>query len=515
MLTDLSKEKFNNNLIYDFCIVGAGIAGITLSLNLEKMGYKILLIESGEFIIDGNTQSLYEGFIKNDLPSVPLDASRLRFFGGTSNHWTGHCGVFDEEDFLKRSSLAYSGWPFLKKDLLPFYKDAYKIFELEDYNKNFEKKFDLYFPSKSNEIKNEYLERKAIRFSDKYKNDLIKSNNIMVCINTNLYKINFNNDFSMVSELQFRSLNNNKFSIKPQYSTILACGGVENARLLLNSKLNGKLDNIGKFFSFHPRILSGNLIYNKESRLNKNYYEWFLHKQHEFKFFIKLKPEINKSQNFLNHALNLERVSDDTSESYKSLSRIKNDILNKKIDKSFFSDLKNMVLDIDNLILDIKNNRFSDDVFFDIYTWLEQSPCKESVVELTDKECELGQKKVRIRWNYNKKDIQNVYEYNKRAALNINQDLNAKMFVNSDILEPDNFEKSIRLNSGGGHQIGTTRMSIDKNFGVTDQNGKIYGLNNLYCAGSSLFPTTSWVNPSLTIAALSIRLSKHLKKIYN
>jgi len=108
--------------------------------------------------------------------------------------------------------LKYSGWPFLKTDLLSSYIDAYKFFELKDYDKNFENKFDLFFSSKNNEVKNEYLVRKAIRFSDKYKNDLIKSKNIIVSINTNLYKINFDNDFSSVSELEFRSLNNNKFS---------------------------------------------------------------------------------------------------------------------------------------------------------------------------------------------------------------------------------------------------------------------------------------------------------------
>jgi len=99
MLIDLSKEKFNSNFLYDYCIIDAGIAGITPSLHLEKSRKKILLIESGDFIIDSRTQNLYEGSIKNDLPSIPLDASRLRFFGGKSNHWTGHCGAFDEKDF--------------------------------------------------------------------------------------------------------------------------------------------------------------------------------------------------------------------------------------------------------------------------------------------------------------------------------------------------------------------------------------------------------------------------------
>ena len=50
-------------------------------------------------------------------------------------------------------------------------------------------------------------------------------------------------------------------------------------------------------------------------------------------------------------------------------------------------------------------------------------------------------------------------------------------------------------------------MSNNAVNGVVDQNCKIYGLANLFIAGSSVFPSAGYVNPTLTIVALSLRLA--------
>ena len=58
---------------------------------------------------------------------------------------------------------------------------------------------------------------------------------------------------------------------------------------------------------------------------------------------------------------------------------------------------------------------------------------------------------------------------------------------------------------GGYHHMGTTRMSDDPRHGVTDARTRVHGLPNLYVAGSSLFPTGGWANPTITIVALALR----------
>jgi choline dehydrogenase-like flavoprotein len=61
------------------------------------------------------------------------------------------------------------------------------------------------------------------------------------------------------------------------------------------------------------------------------------------------------------------------------------------------------------------------------------------------------------------------------------------------------------------HYIGTTRMADDPSAGVTDRNCAVHGMQNLFVAGSSVFPTAGQANPTLTIVALAVRLADHLK----
>jgi len=65
------------------------------------------------------------------------------------------------------------------------------------------------------------------------------------------------------------------------------------------------------------------------------------------------------------------------------------------------------------------------------------------------------------------------------------------------------------------HPSGTTRMSEDPVNGVVDVNCRIHRLENLYVAGSSVFPTGGFANPTLTIVALALRLSHHLKEAFD
>jgi choline dehydrogenase-like flavoprotein len=60
------------------------------------------------------------------------------------------------------------------------------------------------------------------------------------------------------------------------------------------------------------------------------------------------------------------------------------------------------------------------------------------------------------------------------------------------------------------HYIGTTRMSTGARDGVVDTDCRVHGVDNLYVAGSSVFPTAGHVNPTLTIVALALRLAEHL-----
>jgi choline dehydrogenase-like flavoprotein len=68
--------------------------------------------------------------------------------------------------------------------------------------------------------------------------------------------------------------------------------------------------------------------------------------------------------------------------------------------------------------------------------------------------------------------------------------------------------------TGGKHHMGTTRMHVDPKQGVVDPDCRVHGVGNLFIAGSSVFPTGGYANPTLTIVALAIRLADHLKSAF-
>ena len=54
-------------------------------------------------------------------------------------------------------------------------------------------------------------------------------------------------------------------------------------------------------------------------------------------------------------------------------------------------------------------------------------------------------------------------------------------------------------------------MSTDARSGVVDADANVHGIENLYIAGSSIFPTVGCANPTLTVVATSLKLADHLK----
>jgi glucose dehydrogenase len=64
---------------------------------------------------------------------------------------------------------------------------------------------------------------------------------------------------------------------------------------------------------------------------------------------------------------------------------------------------------------------------------------------------------------------------------------------------------------GAGHIIGTARMGSDPTSSVVDRDLRSHDHPNLFILGSAIFPTSATANPTLTIAALSLRAADQVK----
>jgi choline dehydrogenase-like flavoprotein len=138
---------------------------------------------------------------------------------------------------------------------------------------------------------------------------------------------------------------------------------------------------------------------------------------------------------------------------------------------------------------------------------LESTPNPDSRVTLAEKRDHFGMPRVRVDWRLNSRDRLGL-DYLLNTMSKEFKRLNLGRLVQDRSVDGQNWPVSI---TGGKHHMGTTRMHIDPKLGVVNPDCRLHSVANLYVAGSSVFPTGGFANPTLTIVALAIRLADHLK----
>jgi choline dehydrogenase-like flavoprotein len=137
----------------------------------------------------------------------------------------------------------------------------------------------------------------------------------------------------------------------------------------------------------------------------------------------------------------------------------------------------------------------------------ECAPNPESRVGLGTEIDIFGRRRVRLDWRLSDLDIKSI----KRAHSILDRALRRAGVGRLQLSLGDEDARWISAIEGGKHHMGTTRMHTDARHGVVDANARVHGIPNLYVTGSSVFPTPGFVNPTLTIVALALRLAEHLK----
>ena len=124
MIRDLLRDHPGWDTSFDVCIVGAGAAGITLAVELSRLGRRVVLLEGGGPEIEPDSQDLYRSEVSDAHEHRGIHTGRFRVHGGTTRRWGGQILELDALDFDRRDWLPESGWPLSKAELQPFYDRA-------------------------------------------------------------------------------------------------------------------------------------------------------------------------------------------------------------------------------------------------------------------------------------------------------------------------------------------------------------------------------------------------------
>lgn len=464
---DLSKRRF------DFCIIGTGPAGITLAKSLSAAGYRILMLEAGGKSLSERSQNAYKGITIGDRYHA-LDRARLRFLGGTSNHWAGWCRPLDAVDFRARGNVDRHAWPITKADLDPYLQAACEIVDIEP-------AFDDIQIDSRQLRRIEFVFSPPTRFAQKYNSLLQTSELITIVLNATVVQLITNAE--AITGAVFADRQGVRHQAIANYY-VLATGGIENSRLLLwSNQLSNQAvvklpRSLGRYWMDHPEMTAGNaIIYDTDA---------FPLREKRPLFFAPT-AEYLEHESIQNASVRLYMESPEATDQRLPGLVEAAPALSQKLREAQAAGR-------------VRAARV-------MVAWEAEARC-DNRIELSDEHDEHGIPRVKLFW---KKSVNDWLTARKAVELIadhlIRHDL-GRVRLDDWALQEGAFRESGWM--AGCHHMGGTRMADDPQAGVVDRHCKVFGQENLYIAGSSVFSSGGYANPTLTIVQLALRLADHL-----
>jgi choline dehydrogenase-like flavoprotein len=528
MMIDLRTLPEHSIMETDLCVIGGGAAGISIARALSGSRLRVVLAESGGLDPDPTVQSLYSGQSTGEAYGADLDACRSRYFGGSTNCWGGMCLPLSEWDFLERKWVSHSGWPIRYQELEPYLVRAHELCDKGPYL--YGKQVLTSLPFKEQPFDPDLLDvhfwhmnrnwrLSQTRFAHKFGRELRASRNVTVLLNATVTRISTHESGGWVEQVEAKTLEGKTALIRAKWF-VLACGGIENARLLLASNetnqrgLGNDHDLVGRFFMEHPHIACGSISIEPGQNTIYSYARlWRLGKS-RCRPGLSLSSTAQEQNQTLNASVSIDPVFDPEG-AWALLQKLRERVASRRATcPSPRSALKAL-----SLSREMAGHLYHRTISgswpeghsrrFVLYARSEQAPNPCSRISLSHDRDSLGMRRACLFWrtaDIDRKGLLLILAIARAEFARLGLGLVTEADWIREEVWPPRFDV-------GPHHMGTTRMSASPRDGVVDRNAKLHSVDNLYIAGSSIFPTSGHANPTLTLLATSLRLADHIRSL--
>lgn len=513
MLADGKLLPCGARLRSDVVIVGAGPAGLTLASSLAEAGWHVTLLEAGGRRHGPGDDGALAGETVGE--QFPLVSSRGRGFAGSSNRWAPGTGLrvrpFDACDFTP-SPLRDVSWPFERSTLERYYTRAFELISVPAEFRP-ERQFGARYPTPLTWPGGPELAVFRFAAHDIFQSRfdaVARARNIQLVLDATVVGIELTQDADSVQELRVVASNGNSFVVEGRFF-VLAGGGIENPRMLLESRgrygngVGNEHDNVGRYFMDHIAFDCAVLEPVGEELFDARVFEESVDDEaHKRQAMLWLGEERIRREGLLNAAFwvcSAERA-------YLSPGVNAARGLRKAVRCGAVSQSRRQALATLRNARDLAAFRWDGwrgrkGTFLRILA--EQVPQRESRITLSSRTDHLGRRRVRVDWRVAQADLDSL---RKHCAILYEQLERSGHVRLARAFDPE--EEGAPPLLTNYHHLSSTRMHVDPRLGVVDPELRVHSTKNLYVVGGSVVPAGSYLNPTLTILALSLRLADTL-----
>lgn len=550
----------------DIVIVGGGPVGLAIADRCGRAGLDVLLLESGlerEDDVHEALNAVIAAGVGSDPatdgrrtsfhgPQAPLWQAnhqaygvRCRGLGGSTQAWAGKVAPFDDIDFRERSWVPNSGWPVGRDELRPWLEQAGELLGLcpAEPPGRFA---DAGLHSCYWQFARSTVDRlDVMRFGRDYAPGLPPK--VRVLLDATVTRLGFDPETQAIHALEVASLSGPRVTVKPR-RVVLAAGAIENARLLLVSNdvepggIGNRHDVVGRYLIDHAGITLGRVEGAENIGLLARKFGFYglnhAGRSHMFMHGLALAPEVQEAEELLNAAIYFaqQRAPDNPFDALKRLIRGQSEerlhdlaatvrgmgLIGRGLGARALAwdrtpeRLKEFIV---GMAIRFAPNMVADEFAsgglphklcgLGIEAIAETAPEPENRIVLTDKLDALGMRVAAARWQVGPVEWRTI----RALALRLEQAMFAAGLPVPTLAGWARDESPAWLVPVDlAHTMGTTRMATDPHHGVVDSDCRVFGVNNLYIAGGSVFPTGGHANPTWMFLALALRLADRLAK---
>ena len=520
MLIDLERDEVGAEVIRSqVCIVGAGIAGLTLAHKFSALGIDTVLLEAGGEAIDQRSQNYFSGAQLQSHPHVGTTEGRFRVLGGSSLRWGGQLQPLSAEP--------EPAWPISNEDLAPFAAEAERLLGVDD----LPYPAPQFFAAIRSEIPPLLLQLPDINamiskwtpfgrrnFAHTLGRDLLAQGKVRIYLHAQVTELLLAASRSRVLAALVGTQRGDVVRFQADHF-IVAAGTVETSRLLLASRsvapagVGNDCDQVGRNFHEHLALPVATITGAARTRLLRELRPWIrgatLHS-------IKLAPSPQLQAQLQINPVVAQLTLDEFEGSGLAVVRELLTALQhgdvRAVLSTHAAQLPAAALDAVRLAWSAVWNRrrfISPSTTVKLHLNAAQDTPSLSRITLSPKLDGLGMAQATVDWRITPHELQTLSLF----AQHLSKHLPARGIQwLPGVFSPDAPMQGLMLSriQDTRHPMGGTCMGLDPRSSVVDPNMTVHGIANLSIASASTFPTGSAPMPTFPLMEISLRLADHV-----